>query len=297
MQESRPWKGKTGGGTFGQKSLFFLLKRINVSLLYPVLFVVVPFYMIFNREGYTSTMWYYKHCHNLSTWKAFWNTYRNHLLFGQVVLDKFAIWSGNKQQFKVDVTGSEYLEDLIEKNTGFIIASSHIGNFELAGNLFQQNKKAIYGLMYDGESTQLQQNREKTMQTSNLHSISVKEDMSHLFLIKDVLEKGNIITIPCDRIYGSAKKIKHSFLRHDAYFPLGPFRLATQLDVPVVAMFVMKIRRRKYHVHIMPVSSPEGEHNSVNKTEYLASGFIKACEEMVEKYPLQWFNYYNFWKI
>ncbi len=296
MQQSRPWKGKTGGGSFGQKSLFFLLKRMNVSLLYPVLFVVVPFYMLFCREGYASIMWYYKHCHNLSTWKAFRNTCRNHLLFGQVVLDKFAIWSGNKQQFKVDVTGHEYLEKLMEKSTGFIIASSHIGNFELAGTLFQQNKKAIYGLMYDGESAQLRQNREKSMQASNLYPISVKEDMSHLFLIKEALEKGNIVTIPSDRIYGSSKKIKHSFLRHDAYFPLGPFKLATQLNVPMIAMFVMKIRKKQYHIHIIPVSLPDGESNK-DKTECLVSGFIKACEEMVEKYPLQWFNYYNFWKI
>ncbi|MDR2011310.1 MAG: lysophospholipid acyltransferase family protein [Bacteroidales bacterium] len=296
MQQSRQWKGKTGGGKFGQKSLFFMLRTINVSFFYPVLFVVVPFYMLFGREGYIATIRYFKNCYGFSTWKSFWHTYKNHFIFGQVVLDKFAVWSGREDQFEVEVSGNEYIQDLFNKNTGFIIASSHIGNFELGGFAFKQDKKKLYGLVYSGETQELQKNRIEATQKSNMNLISVKEDMSHLFLIKEILERGDILTIPCDRIYGSPKKIKCEFFNRDAYFPFGPFRLAVQMDVPIVALFVMKNSWKKYHAYVCPVNINTEEQNPVKKANTLACYFVNKCEEILRKYPQQWFNYYNFWK-
>jgi predicted LPLAT superfamily acyltransferase len=295
MQQSRQWKGKTGGGKFGQKSLFFMLRIINVSFLYPALLIVIPFYMLFGRKGYISTMRYFKNSFGYSVWKSFWQTCRNHFIFGQVVLDKFAVWSGRERQFKAEVTGVEYVEELFNKNSGFIIASSHIGNFELGGFAFKQNKKKIYGLVYDGESQQLQKNREEAIQKSNINLISVKEDMSHLFLIKEILEQGNILTIPCDRSYGSPKRIKCEFLGRNAYFPLGPFRLAVQMGVPLVTLFVMKDSWKKYHAYTCPVEVDSEEQSPAKKADALARVFVSKCEEILRKYPQQWFNYYDFW--
>ena len=293
VEKSRQWQGKTGGGKFGQKSLFFVLRAVNVSFLYPILYAVVPFYMLFGRKGYKAIMQYFKLGYRFSTPKAFYQTFRNHLIFGQIVLDKFAVLAGNKKQFRFEITGEDHYNKLASGKSGFIVASSHIGNFEMGSFIFQQEKREIYALVYEEEAAELQQNRTKTLREMNIHLISVKEDMSHLFTLKQALENGGIVTIPCDRVYGSSRKISCRFFGGDAYFPLAPFHLAARLEVPVASLFMMKDSPKKYHAYILPVeASTEPDRNK--KAESLARNFVCNCEEIIRKYPRQWFNFYEF---
>ncbi len=297
MEQSREWKGKTGGGKFGQKSLFFMLRLVNVSLFYPILFAIVPFYMLFGRKGYKAIMRYFKQCYDLPGWKAFCQTFRNHLVFAQVVLDKFSVVAGNKDHYTIDITGKAYFDELMSRDTGFIVASSHIGNFEMGGYIFQQNNRQLNALIYGGEAEEMLHNRVHALKEVNINAISVKEDMSHLFTIKQALENGEILTIPCDRVYGSPKKVKCEFLGQEAYFPLGPFRLAVQMNVPVVALFMMKDNSKKYHAYILPVEADAIDPNLAKRAELLACEFVRNCEQILRKYPRQWFNFYDFWKV
>lgn len=296
-QEIRQWKGKTGGGRFGQKSLFIMLRWINVTFLYPFLFFVIPFYMLFAKKGRVAVMDYFKQSYQMSTWDAFWKTFKNHFVFGQIVLDKFAFISGNKKNFSVEVEGQAYFDTLSAKKNGFVITSAHIGNFEAGGFIFQQKNKKINALIYDGEAKKLQERRTKALQKANINPISVNEDMSHLFTIKQGLEKGELLLMPCDRTFGSTRKIKCTFLGRDAYFPLAPFRLATQLNVPMIALFMMKDNYKKYHAYIFPVTHDSEETNPAKKATQLAQSFAANCEKIVRKYPHQWFNFYDFWKL
>ena len=58
--QNRQWTGKTGGGSFGQKSLFAILAKINVSVVYPILSIVIPFYLLFGRKGYKAISTYFQ---------------------------------------------------------------------------------------------------------------------------------------------------------------------------------------------------------------------------------------------
>ena len=101
MAEERQWQGTTGGGNFGQKALFVMLKHIRVTLLYPILFLIIPFYLIFSRKGTKATHNYYKEIWKVKGLKNLWYCYLNNLTFGKVVLDKFAVLAGNHQQFDI----------------------------------------------------------------------------------------------------------------------------------------------------------------------------------------------------
>ena len=132
------WEGKTGGGKWGQKFLFFFLRVINVTVLYPVLFLIVPFYMLFRRKGYLAIFRYFKNIWKMSSWRAFWNTFANHFIFSQIVVDKFAAIAGNIKNFTIEIEDYDLIKELHDHRKGFIIASSNIGNFELGGYVFQQ---------------------------------------------------------------------------------------------------------------------------------------------------------------
>lgn len=296
VPQNKKWEGTTGGGRYGQRFLFWILTIIKVSFLYPLLFGIIPFYMIFRRKGYHAIYSYFRIQHQQSRGKAFCSTFCNHLIFGRVVLDKFALLAGNYQQFHIHVEGIEHFNKLINSDTGFIVASAHVGNFELIGHCFKQNKKKINGIVFGGEGKEFQTQRIKSLLRSNINLIPVCNDMSHLFAMKEAIDNGEVITMPCDRLFGSKKHYVANFLGSEAIFPIGTFRLAAQLNAPVLAMFIMKEKGLNYKAYVYPLQVLDNEKSSVIKAEFLAKQYVNVLENTLKKYPEQWFNYYNFWE-
>lgn len=291
----KQWKGKTRGGNFGQKFLFISLRYIPVIFFYPIIYFAVFFFIIFEYNHFKIITKYFKIHFNKSTFKAKLYAYRNYVSFGKIVLDKFAMINGNVKQFSFKIFGQEHFDRLLNKEEGFIITSAHIGNFELSAFALQQDKKQINGLIF-GEEAKIYNNvRINAFDKINLNTISVKEDLSHLFEIKESLSKGNIFTIMCDRIYGSEKRIELDFLNGKANFPQGPFRLAIQMNVNILSIFVVKKKFRKYFVYCKPVNKIKNEINRIKQTEFIAKGFVSNLEDVLIKHNEQWFNYYDFW--
>ena len=295
--KTKEWTGRTGGSRFGQKALLFLFHFHNVTVGYAILALVVPFYMLFARKGYLAIYKYFRQQHRYCRFKAFCKTYQNHFVFGQCMLDRFAIYAGRRNFFKVEITGNEHFYRLLDDNKGFVIASSHIGNFELSGYLLRQDKKRIYGTVYGEEGKELMRKRNAALGLNNIYTVPVANDMSHIFVLNEALQQGEIVSMPCDRNFGSAKTVECNFLNGKADFPQGGFALAAMFDVPVIAIFVMKASLSKYHVYVRPLFAESYEHlNKQEKISRLAQSFASELENITLKYPEQWFNFYNFWK-
>ena len=297
MSKKRQWKGNTGGGTLGQRALIFFFRWWNLRLGYAVMAVVVPFYMLFARKSYLAIYHYFRRHFDYSVWKSFLKTYQNHFLFGQVILDRFAVFAGKKNAFEVEIIGNEHYERLSNGEKGFIMAGSHVGNFEISGYLLNSTKKKINALIYAGETETVQNNRSKILNNNNINLIPVLNDMSHLFAVNTALQAGEIVNMPCDRNHGSAKSVECNFLRGKADFPIGAFALAANFDIEVLAFFCIKISAKKYKIFMHPCNG--ALHTPLTKKEKineLVFSYVNELENIVKQYPEQWFNYYEFWK-
>ena len=80
-----------------------------------------------------------------------------------------------------------------------------------------------------------------------------------------------------------------------AGFPPGPFSMAVQRSVNMLAVFVMKTSIRKYHIYVRQLPVPSGT-NKQDKIKELAQAFANELENMIRMYPTQWFNYFDFWE-
>ena len=219
------------------------------------------------------------------------------------MLDRFAVYAGRKNFFHLKFTGNDEFYRLLEEEKGFIIASSHVGNFELSGYLLKQDKKRINAMVFGGETKEVMENRMKTLNMNNISIIPVKEDISHIFTVNEALSAGEIVSMPCDRTFGSAKSVECDFLSGKADFPIGAFALAASFDVPVVSIFVIKESVSNYHVYVKPVvlesnftTNLQRIYTKREKAEFLTRAFVKELETIVRKHPTQWFNFYEFWK-
>ena len=76
---------------------------------------------------------------------------------------------------------------------------------------------------------------------------------------------------------------------------MGSFALAAQHNVAMLAVFVMKESYSTYHAYIREIQC-DREANIRERMNLLAQNFATNLEEIVRKYPTQWFNYFDFWK-
>ena len=98
-------KGTTYGSAWMFRMLIRLLREVGTKTVYAFMAVcVIPFTMVFS-PGARVTFRYFRQKRNYGWWKALLATYRNHCLFGQTVIDKFAMYAGHK--FKISYQGLE----------------------------------------------------------------------------------------------------------------------------------------------------------------------------------------------
>ena len=275
-----------------QRTLIRWLRHAPLEVPYFCMAWMVPFYMLFNHKGYLAIYHYFRQHHGYSRLKAFGCVYLNHFRFGQVIIDRFAMFAGKR--FKLEVKGQELFDELDRKEKGFLIISSHVGNYELAGYTLVPKNKSFNALVYAGESEQMMKGRSQMFEGKRINMIPMMEDMSHIFKINSVLADGNIVSIPGDRIFGSPRHVAVDFMGGKANFPLGPFAIAAQRDIKVLVVFVMKTGIHAYHANVVRLEVPKG----TKRTEVphsLAASFAKELETTMRTYPEQWFNFFEFW--
>jgi len=294
---TRQWTGVTGGGMLGQKLLIILFKFVNVKAVYWVLWLVTPFYMLFSRKSYKSIYNYFRKQWSMPPLKAFYKTYRNHIVFGQCMFDRLAVFAGQHNVFKLKFTGYEHVERWMQNKSGIVVATAHVGNFEISAYLFGQMQKSMITMTFGGESEVITSNRSQHLQANNITTLNNSTDMSHVFTLRNALLDGQMVTIMCDRMFGSEKSIECKFLNGRADFPQGAFALAANANVPVLVVFVMKEKKSVYHAYVTLLEIDNIEKMKRHeKISAYANQYVAALETVLHKYPEQWFNFYEFWK-
>ena len=286
------WAGTTYGNNWMHKWLIRLLRIIDTRILY--LFVaifIIPVCLILNPSRGIAYRFFRKRM-GYGRLKSAWKTYVNHCLFGQVVVDKFAMYAGKK--FKVEIEGYENFARLAAKKEGFVQLSAHIGNYEIAGYTLVCENKRINALVYAGEKESVMRNRDKMFADTNISMIAINPDMSHLFEIDKALEEGEIVSMPADRISGSPKFIEHDFLGAKARFPLGPFSVATIRSLDALAINVMKTSLTSYKIYVTPLPYDKTTSRQ-EQIKQLSGAYVAELEKRVRQYPTQWYNYFEFW--
>lgn len=292
MEQEKKWAGTTYGNGWMHKWLIRFLRIIDVRILYVFASVfIVPVCLILNQSG--RIIYHYFRVHfGFTPLKSLWKTYINHCLFSQAVIDKFSMYAGKK--FNIEIEGYDHFLSLATQSPGFIQLSSHIGNYEIAGYSLVAESKPFNALVFYGEKESVMNNREKLFSTTNIRMIPLKSDMSHLFKIDECLQKGEILSMPADRILGSNKSVELEFLRGRAKFPLGPFSVATMRGLNVLAVNVMKTSVKTYKIYVTPLAYDKGASRKL-QIEELSKRYVSELERILLLYPTQWYNYYNFW--
>lgn len=288
----RQWSGKTYGNGWMHLWLIRLLRVLDVRVLYAFTFVfVLPVVLLVNPSR-TYIYRFMRERMKYGRCKSLWKTYVNHCMFAQLVIDRFAMYAG--KEFDVKVVGMEHVERLIALPGSFMMMSSHVGNYELAGYTFKSVGKRMNVLLFSGEKASVMENRQRLFEENNIGMVPVMDDMSHLFEINRILSDGEMLGVLADRINGSTKSQRKRLLGGDVLLPQGPFSIAVMKSVPVIAVDVIKTACRQYTVFITPLKY-DTEAPRAKQVESLSQAYIDNLERTVCRYPTQWYNYFEYW--
>ena len=276
------------------RTLIGSLRWLDVRLIYVFTSIfIIPACLLLNlNHSRTTAYQYFRQRLGYGCLRASWYTYVNHCLFAQVVVDRFAVFAGKR--FKLDIDGYEYFQQLELETKGFVILSSHIGCYEVAGYSLISKSKRFNALVFGGEKATVMKGRQKALSEHNIRMIPVREDMSHLFIVNEALSNNEIMSMPADRIVGSAKVVKVNFFGETASLPAGPFSVATMNGLDALAVNVMKISAKRYKVYVTRLSY-DTQAPRKQQMQQLANCYVEELERRVRQYPSQWFNFYDFW--
>ena len=290
---SGEWEGKSRGTVLGYRIFIFFIKKLGIRAAYFLLYFTAFYFCFFAAKSTKSIYYYLRNRLAYSKFKSTIGIFKSYFKFGQTIIDKTAIGSGLKGQFTYEFDGVENITSLLDKGEGGILISAHVGNFELAEYFFEEidTRAQINLVTTDAEHQDIKEYLESVTKKSNLKFILIGEDLSHIFEINAALNKGELVCFTGDRFFEGTKFLIEELLGQEAKFPAGPFLLASRLKVPVVFVYVMKETAKHYHLY---ARKTEVKHRD-------AQGLLKKYTESVEwilnDYPLQWFNYFNFWNV
>lgn len=276
------------------RTLIGSLRWLDVRLIYVFTSIfIIPVCLLLNLNHSRTTAYrYFRQRLGYGCLRASWYTYVNHCLFAQVVVDRFAVFAGKR--FKLDIDGYEHFQQLELETKGFVILSSHIGCYEVAGYSLISKSKRFNALVFGGEKATVMKGRQEALSEHNIRMIPVRDDMSHLFIVNEALSNNEIMSMPADRIVGSAKVVKVNFFGETASLPAGPFSVTTMNGFDALAVNVMKISAKRYKVYVTRLSY-DTQVPRMQQMQQLANCYVEELERRVRQYPSQWFNFYDFW--
>jgi len=285
------WDGKSKGTVLGYKIFVFLIQKAGVKSAYVLLYFVASYYFLFLKNSNKAISYYFKERLKYSNFKTKKMVFKSYYTFGQTIIDKISISAGMRNKFTYEFDGIEILKNLLAEKKGGVLISAHIGNFEIAEHFlgdididFQINLVTT-----DLEHSAIKNYLESVTQKPTVKFIIIREDLSHIFEINAALANNELVCFTGDRYFEGTKSLSEQILDEEAYFPAGPFLIASRLKVPVVFVYVMKEPNLHYHLYAREAVVKHRDEKA------LLRSYIESVESMLQKYPLQWFNYFDFW--
>jgi predicted LPLAT superfamily acyltransferase len=239
--------------------------------------------------------------------KKWLTTFHHFQRFGESLLDKIASWQGDIKLDQLYFPNNQECLDIMSDKRGIILICSHLGDIEVCRALAELSYNIkINALVFTKHAMRFQQVLEEANQASTINLIQIDTlGPDTAILLKEKLDNGEWVAIVGDRTSSNPyHRISDNsicwanFLGAPAPFPKGPFVLSSALGVPVYLIWGLKPNGRfqVYFEHFADkIQLPrQNRQDELNK---IIQDYAKRLEHYCLISPLDWFNFYDFWKF
>lgn len=180
---------------------------------------------------------------------------------------------------------------------GVIVMTAHFSNWELAAHFLAKHGLPMLAIGRKGNNRLIEANittpfREKYGNTA------ASKDKAMLLMMKRLKAKGNVGLL-IDQKTGGSHSAKIDFFGKPAETTLSVASLKLKLNPSVIPIFIVRESDGSYEMVINePIDYVADEiEDTQKKLEAMTLKYNKVIEEIVRKYPAQWFWMHNRWRI
>ncbi len=304
-QQDQHWAQQQERGAYWGLVLMFWLYRVGGRPLFgAVLYPVMAYFFLFGKVARTASLAFLQRAYRtgksaLTTEPGYWTSFRHMLAFGHAILDKLTVWMGKVDPARVAFPNREMLRARIREGQGGIILASHLGNQEICVALSQHTPDLKLNILVHTHHAANFNAFLRRSHTSGIEFLQVTEvGPDTAMLLKQKIEAGEYLAIVGDRVPVDfpQRVTRVPFMGEPAAFPQGPFILAALLKCPVYTLFCMR-EGNSYRIDVEPFAERIVLNRKQRDADLVAyvEQFAARLEDNALRYPLQWFNFFQFW--
>lgn len=228
--------------------------------------------------------------------------YRQFAAFGSAIADRFAVWQHKIRYEDLILEDPDDVYAEIRRHSherGQLFICSHLGNVEVCRALVSHHQGFKLNVLVYSRHAEAFNRALKDAGASDIALIQVSElDAAKMMELAHKLDRGEWIAIAADRIpVRGEKTVAVQFLGQRAYLPQGAWLMAGLLKAKTNTLFVIK-KQGRYHLQLRKFAA-EPHYRRGERDAYIAQSAQRYADLLAEQArhaPLQWFNFYDFWR-
>lgn len=296
--------------------IFDIYLSLGVKHAYALLYFVAIYYLIFDRSSVKNSLKYVNaRFPNSNLVARICHLYKLIIETGKNLIDlRLLERSPEKVKF---VCNNKPIEELIAKNKGLIMLTSHIGNWQIMMRklpffgtknnivmLPEENNAVKEFLKIDNE--EFNQSKMEISDHDNpkdrLHIINPSNGIESVIEMLKELSDGHIVSIMGDRLPKNSQitsennqtdtknqqTLKVDFFGQEKLLPIGPFLIANASKAPIMILLLRRVAPASYSLETKSISIDKNTKNKEKRILSLAKQYSKVIEDFLKKSPYQW---------
>lgn len=220
-------------------------------------------------------------------------SYRLFINYSQSIANLYAAYVGRQLPVAPVFSGRETLHAVRAQGRGAIIVTGHLGYWTLAPFLLQKSGiDALVMAMAEEPHRGLQEFEQQFRK--QLRVVYTTGSPFASLELASVLRRGEMVGMHIDRIT-SGGFVMVPFFGHPAPFPIGPATLARATGAPLVPVFMVREGGTGFRSCAEPPIEVARTRDRDADLYQATARLVEVYESYVRRYPLQWFNFHDFW--
>jgi predicted LPLAT superfamily acyltransferase len=269
--------------------VIFFYKILGYRITKLIIWFISSYYSIFFRSAVDSIKDYHLKVYKCTDYKKI---NKQFYTFAMTIFDSVLNNIGLERPV-FEVEGDK--EELNKSKR--LVLSAHVGGWQVASNELALSGIPINIVVYEQTTSDVIKMIKKQDKV-NLKKINFTDDFfSNIIKINSVISEGENIAMLADRFINIEHTVKVNFFNNETYINSVPFLISYIKRVPIVNIFTIRKSDLHYKIYVKSVINPDNLKSKQEYIKYAADLYIKDLEEILKKYPEQWFNFYKFWNM
>ena len=276
-----------------------LYRIFGLKACYSFLYLVVPYYLLFDRKAVLSVMPYIeRRFPGVGFISAYKHVFLIFLNQGKQLINRY-VFLKNETLFNLSFAGyNDLLKKFNDTDKGLIILTSHLGNWQLAAQALKHLDRVVNIVMRPEENLAVQKSLQLDSEKDNIKIIAPSnENLGGVIEIMNALRRGEIVAITGDRSYES-NSVPVDFLGSTALFPYSAFKIAAETECPIAVLLTYQMKQTDYIVDLSNLLFPKyiGKNNKLEQLKAWIQEYVNIIEAFVKEHPYDCFLFCDIWE-